>query len=31
MAATIAVVALLVALLAYLGKDAKGRLMTTVD
>ncbi|MGI4758238.1 MAG: MFS transporter [Janthinobacterium lividum] len=31
MAATIAVVALLVALLAYLGKDAKGRLMTTMD
>ncbi len=31
MAGTIAAVALLVALLAYLGKDAKGRQMTTVD
>ncbi|MGI4853063.1 MAG: MFS transporter [Janthinobacterium lividum] len=31
MAGTIAVVALLVALLAFLGKDAKGRQMTTTD
>lgn len=31
MAGTIAIVALLVALLAYLGKDAKGRQMTTTD